>query len=209
MLLADLAVRITPTRSAYNLTGRRRMRRSPRNRLNFTGRMAMAYAEDDEKDRLSASLFGGRGIDHAFVRIDRIDLHESTRKVRILTTKTSDRARSPEQTTVTRRKMDILALPALTSISGCRQRLCRGLHGSMVPYFNIPRMENQTAVAVADWTTQYSPGERRRLEDHSRDTSKRNFGPPVYPAPISPTSGPPPSVSTTFSASLFLETTMT
>ena len=142
----------------------------------------IVHAEGDEKERLSASFLVDEEAIKLVGRIDRIDFHESSRKVRILDYKTADSARSPEQAHQQGAKWTDLQLP-----------LYRYLWRSATPllvdctvevaYFNLPKTEDETKVAVAQWDDAMfaqADEEARRIV---RGIRKEEFWPPEYPAP--------------------------
>lgn len=142
----------------------------------------VVYAEDDEKDRLSASFLVDEEPITLVGRIDRIDFHESERVVRILDYKTADRARSPDQTHHDGEKWTDLQLPLYRHL----WRSATALPAECtveVAYFNLPKLEDETKVAAADWDDAMfaqADEEARRI---IRGIRKEEFWPPVYPAP--------------------------
>jgi hypothetical protein len=142
----------------------------------------VVYAEDDEKDRLSGSFLVDEEPITLVGRIDRIDFHESERKIRILDYKTSDRARTPEQVHHDGEKWTDLQLPLYRHLWRAAVEMPADCTVE-VAYFNLPKTEIETAVCVATWDDSMfadADDEARRVV---RGVRNGVFWPPVYPAP--------------------------
>jgi hypothetical protein len=110
------------------------------------------YAEDEEDIQQLEVPFTVDGEPITLVgRIDRIDLHEPTRAVRILDYKAADTARTPEQTHRKGAGWIDLQLPLyrhlwhdapLDAARDCNVEL---------GYFNLPKSEDKAGLACAEW----------------------------------------------------------
>jgi len=111
----------------------------------------IVYAEDDEEDRLSAPFLVDEEPIMLVGRIDRIDYHEVEQKVRILDYKTADLAKSPTQAHRSGEQWIDLQLPLYRYLWRSAAAAIPGGCSLELGYFNLPKMGDETDVALADW----------------------------------------------------------
>jgi hypothetical protein len=140
------------------------------------------YAEDEEKDRLSAPFVVDDEPVTLVGRIDRIDYHESERKIRIVDYKTADRARSPEETHRAGEKWTDLQLPLYRHLWRTAIEVPAAC-AIEVAYFNLPKTEDKKAIVVAQWDDAIFAESDDVARWIVRCVREEAFWPPVYPAP--------------------------
>jgi ATP-dependent helicase/nuclease subunit B len=111
----------------------------------------IAYAENDEEDRLSG-LFPGLEPPITLVgRIDRIDFHERNRTIRILDYKTGDNAETPDKKHRNKEGWIDLQLPLYRHLWRELKLEIPGVSKVELGYFNIPKARDDTSIKVAVW----------------------------------------------------------
>ena len=138
------------------------------------------YAEDDREERLEAPFV----VDDLPIalsgRIDRIDLHEPTKTLRILDYKTADSGKSPEKTHRSKDDWIDLQLPLYRHLSRAVPLAASSTAKIALGYFNLPKQLDQTTVVAAEWdeTTLETADEKARQV--IRGLRNSEFWPPVY-----------------------------
>jgi hypothetical protein len=140
------------------------------------------HAEDaDDADRTLSVPFARNGEPVELVgRIDRIDFHERTRRVRILDYKTADSAEAPDKTHRKGETWIDLQLPLYRHL--WRKALVNGPSDCAVElgYFNLPKDLENTGVVLADWDSQLLEDADAQARKVMQNIQNGVFGPPVY-----------------------------
>jgi hypothetical protein len=141
------------------------------------------YAEDEEEDRLSVPFpVGGEPI-ALTGRIDRIDLHEQQRIVRILDYKTADGAQTPDKSHRNAGKWIDLQLPLYRHMWRAARLDAPADSAAWtveLGYFNLPKALDETGVALGGWDAaalEEADEEAHRVIRNLRDAV---FWPPEY-----------------------------
>ena len=138
------------------------------------------YTEVPSQDHQDASF---EVDDEPFVlrgRIDRIDVHCETGERVILDYKSSDIAKTPEQTHKKRGQWVDLQLPLyrhLATVLDISQSACR------LGYVNLPRDPRATDFYLAKWTTEELDAADIQAHDVIRRIRNQEFWPPADPPP--------------------------
>jgi ATP-dependent helicase/DNAse subunit B len=143
----------------------------------------IAYAENDEEDRLAADFPVDDSSIELVGRIDRIDFNESTKTVRILDYKTADSAVEPNKA---HRKSDAwvdLQLPLYRHLWRQAVKKIPAKCGIELGYFNLPKKEEKTEFALAEWDDATLAEADEKAREVIRLIRKNEFWPPQYPAP--------------------------
>jgi hypothetical protein len=130
------------------------------------GKLAVPYP----RDRALITLVG---------RIDRIDLHEAGRKVRILDYKTADNGANPETTHRKDGRWIDLQLPLYRHL--WRQAVhLPDISAIELGYFNLPKELDETQVVLATWDEQVLASADSRAEQVIQELHSSLFWPPHY-----------------------------
>jgi hypothetical protein len=148
----------------------------------FRAGWRIIYAEDEEHELAANFPVDGEAIE-LVGRIDRIDFHEATQKVRILDYKTADAAHTPDRTHRKGNDWTDLQLPLYRHLwpharlnvpDGCTVEL---------GYFNLPEQLDETKVAVANWNDETLAGADNLARKVIRSLCAQAFWPPTRRAP--------------------------
>jgi len=147
------------------------------------GGWRIVYAEDDEKDGLSASLLVDDEPIMLVGRIDRIDFHEGNRTLRILDYKSADNAQTPDKTHRKGADWIDLQLPLY-------RHLWRATGVDVPPdctvevgYFNLPKELEELDYVRANWDDAALKDADEEAREVIRKLRREDFWPPAYPAP--------------------------
>lgn len=142
----------------------------------------IVHAEDDKNDLISASFLVDEEPITLVGRIDRIDLNESERKIRILDYKTADRHQSPEKTHHNGEKWTDLQLPLYRHLWRSATALTADCTVE-VAYFNLPKTADETKIALASWDDAMFAEADEAAREVVRAIRKEEFWPPANPGP--------------------------
>ena len=143
----------------------------------------IVYAEDISAAVLSASWTVDDSPITLVGRIDRIDFHESAKKIRVLDFKTADTAQSPDKTHRKNDEWVDLQLPLYRHLWPAAAKV-RAVDCTVeLAYFNLPKTVDDTEVCIARWDSgllEEADEVARRVIRGLRD---EEFWPPVSPPP--------------------------
>jgi RecB family exonuclease len=142
----------------------------------------IAYAEDDELDRLSVEFVVDGEPIKLEGRIDRIDIHESGGAVRIVDYKTADRAQVPDKTHRKGETWIDLQLPMYRHLWQATLE-APPEYTVELGYFNLPKDRDQTDAATASWDDAALAAADEAARQVIRMLRDAVFWGPVYPAP--------------------------
>jgi RecB family exonuclease len=110
----------------------------------------IVYAEEDH-DELSVPFEVSGSPIKLLGRIDRIDVHEDTKRVRILDYKTGDKAQHPLKTHFSQDQWIDLQLPLYRHLWPAKRLNLPATSEVELGYFNVPRQLDKTGVVIAEW----------------------------------------------------------
>jgi hypothetical protein len=143
----------------------------------------LLYAENSDDDELESPFPVGGAPVLLVGRIDRIDLHETSRAIRILDYKTADTAVTPERSHRRGGEWIDLQLPLYRHLWRTLRLKAPASCSVELGYFNLPKKSSTKDVAIAKWGEADCDAADATARKVIEDLRNGVFGEPVQPAP--------------------------
>ena len=147
----------------------------------------IVYAENEATDLLAVPFPVDKERVTLVGRIDRIDYHQETQKLRILDYKTGDRAKHPDQTHQQSGVWTDLQLPLYRHLWRSARLLIPGrLKNPQVElaYWNLPQDEKESSMVLANWDATMLAEADEVAREQIRRIRDEVFGPPAENPPL-------------------------